>query len=284
MFSGTELDFLNSNDLGGNAKYELFHDAFIFCFNKCFPERQQATRKEDLGIKWFNDSLKQQRNSYNLICDLYSKYRTDDLLNMKKRCRLEYYNAISVAKVEATSNYISNSNNKIKSIWNVIKSVKGTSRSVPSDLDPDALNRHFVEHPLGIVRGLPAAADSPLDVCTVPVGAAVGFSLSRVSGVEVRNVLMNLKQSGTRDIYGVSTRFIKCNVSLYVPIFLKLINSTLESGEFPDLLKQAYVIPVHKSGQLSDITNYRPITVVSTFSKVYERSIWIDHKRETHAP
>ena len=48
---------------------------------------------------------------------------------------------------------------------------------------------------------------------------------------------------------------------------------------FPSLLKTAKVIPIHKSGSRTDVHNYRPISLLSAFSKIFEK---IMHKRITN--
>ena len=50
-----------------------------------------------------------------------------------------------------------------------------------------------------------------------------------------------------------------------------LINETLSSGVFPKTLKTAKVIPIFKSGKKSNCENYRPISIFSVLSKVFER-------------
>ena len=161
-----------------------------------------------------------------------------------------------------------------KAMWTVINSVRNTAKKSCTTLDPNVLNAHFVDHPIRIVGGLPAAVDSPLDICVLPADTVVGFSLSRVSGLCVRQLLESLKVSGTKDSYGVTSKFIKNNISLYVEPLTKLINSAIDTGEFPDLLKSAYVIPVHKGGDTEICGNYRPISILPVFSKVYERAIY----------
>lgn len=47
----------------------------------------------------------------------------------------------------------------------------------------------------------------------------------------------------------------------------------LESGDFPDELKIAKVIPVYKGGGETKIKNYRPISVLPVFSKIFARVV-----------
>ena len=54
----------------------------------------------------------------------------------------------------------------------------------------------------------------------------------------------------------------------------KLVNLCFEVGEFPDILKLAKVIQLHKKESKLDLLNYRPISLLSVFSKVYEKLIF----------
>ena len=47
----------------------------------------------------------------------------------------------------------------------------------------------------------------------------------------------------------------------------ELFNSMIRSGIFPDDLKTAKMIPLYKSGEACLFTNYRPISILSAFSK-----------------
>ena len=53
-----------------------------------------------------------------------------------------------------------------------------------------------------------------------------------------------------------------------------LINSSLKSGVFPSELKLARVVPILKAGDSSDLTNYRPISVLTFFAKVFEKIVY----------
>ena len=67
--------------------------------------------------------------------------------------------------------------------------------------------------------------------------------------------------------------FIKsCSSHLAEPLSF-LFNLSLSSGVFPDEFKVASVTPIFKSGDKSDVTNYRPISILNGFSKVLERLV-----------
>ena len=55
-----------------------------------------------------------------------------------------------------------------------------------------------------------------------------------------------------------------------------IINMSLLTGEYPDLLKLVKVIPIHKGGSTQDVNNYRPISLLSIFDKIIEKLM---HKR-----
>ena len=53
--------------------------------------------------------------------------------------------------------------------------------------------------------------------------------------------------------------------------FTHICNLSLKNGVFPDMMKTAKVIPLFKSGENNVFTNYRPVALLSQFSKVLER-------------
>ena len=56
----------------------------------------------------------------------------------------------------------------------------------------------------------------------------------------------------------------------YIPLSY-IINKSFETGVFPDDLKVAKVIPIYKSGNKTLRSNFRPISILNTFSKIFEK-------------
>ena len=49
-----------------------------------------------------------------------------------------------------------------------------------------------------------------------------------------------------------------------------MYNKSVEYGVFPESLKYAEVVPIYKNGKKNDVNNYRPISLLSPFSKTFE--------------
>ena len=66
---------------------------------------------------------------------------------------------------------------------------------------------------------------------------------------------------------------IKDAVDIISPPLTMIFNSSLRKGVFPDMWKVAKVTPMFKSGSRSEANNYRPISVVSVFSRILEKIV-----------
>lgn len=72
---------------------------------------------------------------------------------------------------------------------------------------------------------------------------------------------------------GIPATFLKTHYDFFAELLTDVFNEIIDTGLYPDFLKIARVIPIHKSGSKKDPNNYRPISVLSVFNKVLERLI-----------
>ena len=82
--------------------------------------------------------------------------------------------------------------------------------------------------------------------------------------------LKNKNSSGHDGISNTLLKIIKNDISQSLTI---IINQMLTTGIFPDAFKLSKVIPLFKKGDSSLLVNYRPISLLPTISKIFERVI-----------
>ena len=85
---------------------------------------------------------------------------------------------------------------------------------------------------------------------------------------ELINSLDDAKSCGPCPVPTKLLKLIRNEIS--IP-FSDLCNTSFMDGVFPDKNKIAKVIPTHKKGSTTDVNNYRPISLLSTFSKIMEK-------------
>jgi hypothetical protein len=109
-------------------------------------------------------------------------------------------------------------------------------------------------------------------VCIIGCNKSIFFTpITENEVVKAAKSLKNKFATGSDDIlHYVVKKFIDY---LKKPL-TSIYNSSLESGTFPEQLKIAKMIPVHKKGYTRDINNYRPIASLSVFSKLLEKLVY----------
>jgi retron-type reverse transcriptase len=73
---------------------------------------------------------------------------------------------------------------------------------------------------------------------------------------------------------GVSVKIMKMAKPVIVKPITKLINKSISSAKFPDNLKEAHVVPLHKKNSQLEARNYRPVSILPVVSKFFERAIY----------
>jgi len=97
--------------------------------------------------------------------------------------------------------------------------------------------------------------------------------LQETDKCEIEKIVKSLKNAsaGYDDIHA---KIVKSTFHLYIDPLVHIFNLSLENGFFPDELKVAKIIPLHKSGDTMNITNYHPVSVLPLFSKILERLMY----------
>ena len=100
------------------------------------------------------------------------------------------------------------------------------------------------------------------------------FFLSPTVPEEVEKIINALDIKKSTGPNGVPVYILKIFNFFFSFWLSRLANQCFETGVFPDILKLAKVTPLHKKDSKLEFLNYRPISLLSVFSKVYEKLIY----------
>ena len=100
------------------------------------------------------------------------------------------------------------------------------------------------------------------------------MALAEVDVSEVYQHICGLNIHKAVGVDNISTKFIKASPGGMSVLLTRLINKSITSHTFPDIWKNAVVVPVQKSNQSSSLSNFCPISILPVFSKVLERVVY----------
>lgn len=220
--------------------------------------------------------LKAKSSPDNAILQLtYKRYR-NFCNNLLKKIKISY---------DKKQLEMAGSNSKL--IWNYIKNVTYTQkhRDSPSSLlqvcsseiaSTNSANDFFVNVGKNLAEKSHRNAHAPpipSSVLSTSNNGLKSFVLLDTDEEEVERIISGLKDDSAVGWDGISNRILKQFKHLLVPPLTYIFHKCLSEGIFPKCLKKAVVVPVYKSGSKDQITNYRPISLLPSVSKILERII-----------
>ena len=101
------------------------------------------------------------------------------------------------------------------------------------------------------------------------------FSFSLLSETEVCKMLKGLSPRKATGLDDLPARFIRDGAEGIAYPISYIINLSIKTGVVPDEMKTARVIPLYKKNSKLEPGNYRPVSILSTLSKILERAVHI---------
>ena len=108
--------------------------------------------------------------------------------------------------------------------------------------------------------------------CLQSSKASIFFNPTDVLEIKRIVTMLPTKKSSGHD--NISNILLKEIVDSIAHILCTIFNKSLEQGEFPTIMKLADVVPLYKSKEHYLETNYRPISLLTTVSKVLEKIVY----------
>ena len=178
-------------------------------------------------------------------------------------------------------NLIINNRNDLRKTWNVIKEVINKSKSDRQIkqfkhnnsvvTDNREIASHFNDFFVNIGPTLASKIPGPLPNFRdyMPQINPHSLFLSPVNEIEVKNIVRSLK-NGAPGWDDITMKSLNCIINHLSEALSYICNLSLTDGVFPTEMKLTKIVPIYKSNDPMEFTNYRPISLLSIFSKILE--------------
>ena len=198
---------------------------------------------------------------------------TAKLRNKKKKYFSNYFEKFKhdAKKMWEGMNLALNTSKKKKSFPNSVTDTSGETLSNPVNI-ANSFAQYFESIPGKTKKKIPKCKKHYLYYLHKQPRIDNYLTLHHASPEEIYKHILQLKDMSSPGPIDVSNVFLKLIAGPLTPILLYLINCSMSIGYMPECLKIGKQTPVFKSGEIA-ITNFRPITVCMSLSKILEKVI-----------
>ena len=274
-------------DYNINVTFNLQSKILKETINKHAPLRKMTrAEKRRLNKSWLTRgiliSIKTRQKHYidslklPILRDRYKKYRNllKHVISLSKRNENRKKILLANNKSKAMLEVINTSLNKNpKGRKPKIRKLKTSSGETITDGEKMAnqFNEYFVSVGTNMAKNIP---NIPNIIHSPRKSQTIVFTDTNSN--EVEDILNDLSPKKCIINADSPTKYLKIAAPVIAPILAIIFNNCLKNGIYPDALKIAQVIPIHKDGAKDICSNYRPISLLSQYNKIFEK---IMHKR-----
>lgn len=254
--------------------FSNFYDHLQSCFASCIPTKRIV--RTTMNPPWATRELKRLKNRMN---KLYKKYCYSNSHHDVVRYLIAK-NLFTTVNQKCYKSYLSRMRAKLnsnpKQFFNFVNS-KRKSNGLPSHLkfgDEESSTDNGMADLFAEFFQSTYTSSNPV-TSNYPYAIQVYNFIPNISLSydEVLNGLKSLEPNFSAGPDGVPASILRtCADWLYIPL-TDLFNVSLCSGIFPDIWKESYIIPLHKSGSRFDAENYRGIAKLSAIPKLFEKLV-----------
>jgi hypothetical protein len=271
-------------------KFSIFWTLFEDVLNIHAPKKIIKVKKKKQNKPWFNVDIDRLIKTRNMIRKEGNGGAVlKDLEKLIKR-------KISSAKSEYYINKIEENAENPKKLWNLLTEASNykSSNSLESIIESNDMAQEFCDH----LTNIPDRVNEQLQEKSNELNLSINESENSSGSVQGANFefkaidseyvikFFNKANSAKASGYdGVGMKFLKVAAPVIALPLTKLVNIMFDTGVFPKDLKKSKIALIHKGGDKSEKNNYRPISLLSAVSKLFERAIadqMTDHMENEH--
>ena len=272
----------------GNILYEEFFSVVQTEFNNIFKKKSKTISPKFLFSDWATKGIRKSRERLFELYGLKPYINTETFNKYVATYSKIFKNTCKSAKalLPNIGNKVKSADNKIKTVWKIINNETNrnkrhnTDYTLETSQGPISTNidiaqefaTFFTNIPIKTTETLDSSPSLAIGLLRANVSACPKkFKFKHITPVVVIKAFKQLKIKVTEDLWGMSTNVCKSIIETVAPYLALIFNLCIDQGVFPTLMKHSKVIPLFKSGNSKDTNNYRPVSVLPVFSKVFEK-------------
>ena len=280
----TNQSWISINILDVQSAFSWFQRVIDLHFEEHFP-KQTFTMTYKTRLPWLTEKLRTQIKEKNAMHTQVILNPSNTLLNSEyKRLRNELTSSLRNCELQYYSNKLELNKSDLKKTWDVLRIILGkdtnnSKRTLKLNIkgkcvtDSMEIANNFNTFFVSIGSELAKDIVSTANPMSYIKNCNNSIVIPPVTMIEVRQTILSLKNSsaGWDDLPALVA---KQSIDSYIEPLTCLINRSFSDGIFPNELKLARVVPIFKSGDSTVLSNYRPISIVSFFAKVFEKLLY----------
>lgn len=255
-----------------NTAFNSWLESLQKAANKNAPYKTFRPNKKHTNIPWFNSELREITKNKNMYLKLFRLYHNpkdkkqykaakNKQTHLKKKYKREYY-------TKQINEYLGDP----RKMWSILKDV--TNHNYHENITPDIVNEDTANHFNRFFATVGIQVQKMLNI---------RFELSKLnsSGIfrfhpetteKIEKLIARIKPAVATGIDELPAKLIKEATPVIAEDLKDMVNLSYETKTFPEQLKIATVKALHKKGEKNDPAQYRPISILTIISKIFERS------------
>ena len=280
-------DVLNEPDT--QLKYDNFVTKYTTHYDTAFSANGPVRRKKQRNSSkpWILPWLEEACDRKNKLYATYINEPTARNKAIYNKMNKFVKKHIKLAKKKYYDSYFKQHSNNSRKQWQMINKLLNRGKSKLNNIKLQDANGQLLKKPCevadkfntyftSIAEKLKSENNSDTNHKLFMTDPSVNsITIRPTNQTELTDIITSLKNKATSDSKICALKAAS-TVHNFSAVLADVINSSLDKGVFPSQLKIAKVIPIHKSGSKMDVANYRPISLLSSFSKIFEK---IMHRR-----
>ena len=254
----------------------LFKDAANICLKNVNPiSENDVERDSNKNLPWYNEECYEKKrifyktlNSYRELPDDENRLKMVEARSKYKallrKCRFEYDN-------ERTRKLVNVKRKNAREYWNMLKESAGVkSAKIPLSTFEKyfkAINNptdHFFSPDEDVLHFIERYERDEFTIMFDELNIDISIE-------EIDKAIKQLKNNKSAGPDLILNEFLTNGKHILMPVLRTMFNTIFRLGYFPDRWSEGYIIPLHKKGNIDDVTNYRGITLLSCVGKLFTR-------------